>query len=370
VTARVLTDRELNRALLARQGLLERERAPALGMVERLVAVQAQEPTDPYITLWTRLEGFDPAELSGALERREAVRAGLLRATIHLTTAPDALAIHPITRSVLAGTFRSQFAKTLPGVDVEAVVAAGRELLRAGPRTRAELSQALAPRWPDAPAASLGHAVVLLLDLVQVPPRGLWGARGQARWALTEDWLGEPVPDEGDVEALVLRYLTAFGPAAPADVRNWSRVTGLRAAIDRLRPGLRAFRDERGRELLDVPDGLLPDPRTPAPPRFLAEYDNVALGHDDRSRIIHPAYGSSAWPTGTWLGSVLVDGFVRASWKLHLDGDAARLALDRFADRHGDPPGTRAAVEAEGARLMDLVCPDAPSRRVEWVAVG
>ena len=358
---RTLTVRELNRALLARQGLLARERGSALELVERLVGLQAQEPTDPYLTLHARLDGFDPAELSGAIERREAVRGGMMRATIHLTTARDALAIQPITRTVLAGTFRSQFAKTMAGADLDEVVAAGRALLEAEPRTRAEIGAALAPRWPDTPPSTLSAAATLHLDLVQVPPRGLWGGRGQARWALTERWVEQPVPAAGDVEALILRYLAAFGPAAPADVRNWSRVTGLRPAIDRLRPELRVFRDERGRELLDVPDGVFADPATPAPPRLLAEYDNVTLAHEDRARIVDPARRGE-WPTGTWLGSVLIDGFVRAAWKLHLED--ATLELQRV---DGDPASaTRAAVEAEAERLVALVAPDLGSVRIVW----
>ena len=173
--------------------------------------------------------------------------------------------MQPLTAPVHARTFKSQFGKQLSGAALDAAVAAARELLEAGPRTRAELATLLAPRWPDVAPATLGLAATYHLPLVQVPPRGLWGESGQARWALTERYLDAPLDRGATVEGLLLRYLRAFGPASVADMRTWSTLTGLRAVVDRLRPQLRTFRDERGSELFDVPDGLLPDPDTPAP---------------------------------------------------------------------------------------------------------
>jgi hypothetical protein len=360
--ADVLGPRALNRALLARQGLIERTRASVPDTIERLVGMQAQEPPDPYVALWTRLEGFAPQKLSDLISGREAVRAGLMRGTIHLVTARDLLAIQPLTLPILGGQFRSYFAKQLGAAVLEEVVEAGRELLLEAPRTRAELGRLLTTRWPDTGASILGHAVVHHLPLVQVPPRGLWGASGQATWALSSEWVGgEPQPD---IDRLVLRYLAAFGPATAADVRTWSRITGLRAVIERLRPELRTFRDERGRELLDVPDGPLPDPETPAPPRFLPQYDNVTLSHDDRSRILAGTGASGPFPTGRIIGSLLVDGFYRAPWKL----DGSTVRVERFALLEGEGREVADTVEAEGHALLELLAPDDPARRVELLA--
>jgi Winged helix DNA-binding domain len=354
-------DRALNRALLARQGLLERTDGPALAMIERLVGMQAQEPPDPYVGLWTRLEGFAPPQLSVLIEGRQAVRAGLMRGTIHLVSAPDLLAIQPLTLPILAGQFRSIFAKHLgAGAALEDVVRAGRELLLEAPRTRAELGRLLAPLFPDTDASILGHAVVHHVPLVQVPPRGLWGRSGQATWALTPEWVGDE-RGEADIDRLVLRYLAAFGPATAADVRTWSRITGLRAVIDRLRPGLRTFRDERGRELLDVPDGPLPDPETPAPPRFLPAYDNVLLSHDDRSRVTSRNLSYAPIPTGRFVGSLLVDGFLRAMWKF----EDSVLSVDGFALAPGEGGAVADAVVAEGEALLEMLAPEDPKRRVE-----
>ena len=355
--AAVLSPRALNRALLARQSLLERTRVPALDMVERLVGMQAQEPPNPYVALWSRLEGFRPEELSDAIAARAAARAGLMRATLHLVSARDLLAIQPLTQPVLAGTFRSQFAKHLTA-PLDDVVRAGRELLEQEPRTRAQLAGLLAPQWPDDDRAVLGHAVVHHLPLVQVPPRGLWRGVGQATWALSTEWVSGDAA-EPDLEALVLRYLAAFGPASPADVRIWSRITGLRALIARLRPGLRTFADESGRDLLDVPDGLLPDPTTPAPPRFLPEFDNTFLSHAERSRIFDGG-GAGPFPVNTPVGGLFVDGFYRAPWKL----EGETLRVEPFALRRGERSAVTRAVEAEGAALLGMLVPDAASPEV------
>lgn len=352
----VLGRRELNRSLLARQGLLERSPGAALDMVERLVALQAQEPTDPYVGLAARLERFRPQELSELLETRAVVRAQLLRATIHLAGARDALALHTLTLPVLARTFKSSWSRRASGADVEVVVAAGRELLADAPLTRAELAAALGPRWPDAEAAALAQAVTYHLPLVQVPPRALWDRSGAARWALTEDWLGAELDGAASLDAIVLRYLAAFGPASAADVRAWSGFTGLRAVLVRLRPQLVTFADEGGRELFDVPGAPFPDPETPAPPRFLPEYDNVLLAHADRSRTQIGLGPGLPWPSGRWVGTLLVDGFFRAYWNVQ----GATLTVDRFTPHADDPPGTPEAIAAEGERLLDLIAAGRP----------
>jgi winged helix DNA-binding protein len=360
----VLTARALNRALLQRQGLLERSATPALVIVERLVGMQAQVPENPYVALWSRIEGFDPAELSGLIARREAVRAQLMRATIHLVSARDCLALHPITAEVRAKVFRTPWLAGLAGADVGEVAAAGVELLAEEPRTRANLAALLAPRWPDADPLALAQAVTFNAPLVQVPPRGLWGTTAQAAWAPAERFLDAPLDADPSVDDMVLRYLAAFGPATVADIRTWSGLTGLRAVVERLRPRLRSFRDERGRELVDVEDGPLPDPDTPAPPRFLPEYDNVGLSHADRARLFNRLGPGAPLPRGgRSFGTLLVDGFHRANWRLDED---ATLTIDGFVARRDDPPAARDAIATEGEGLAAFLLPDAGPARVRF----
>ena len=357
-----LTRRALNRALLARQGLLERSRTDPLAMVEQLVGMQAQVPSNPYVGLWSRVEGFAPEALSRLLADRRAVRAQLMRATIHLVSARDCLALQPVTLPVLARTFRSAFTRRMGGADVEQVVAAGMRLLAAGPRTRAELATALAPAWPEADPAALAQAVTFHAALVQVTPRGMWGKSGTARWERTQAWLGREPDVHASVDGLVLRYLAAFGPASAADVRTWSGLTGLRAVLERLRPQLVTFHDEGGRELLDVPGAPMPDPGTPAPPRFLPEYDNVLLSHSGPARVLAGLGPGVPFPTGRWIGTLLVDGFFRAYWNV----EGATLTIDRFTPHADDPAGTTDAITEEGERLLELSAPEAGGHRVRF----
>jgi len=364
VPAPVLGQRALNRALLERQGLLTRSRTAPLEMVERLVGLQAQVPWNPYLALWSRIEAFDPAALSDAIADRRAVRAQLMRSTIHLVSARDCLAIHPLTLPLLARVFRTGFGRAVAGIDVDAVIAAGRAALTEQPRSRAELRPGLNQRWPDTDANALAQAVTFNLPLVQVPPRGLWRQSGQPRWALAEQWLDAPLDLEPSPDALVLRYLAAFGPATTGDIRTWSGITGLRAVVERLRGELRTFRDEQGRELLDAADGALPDPETPAPPRFLPEYDNLALSHEDRSRVLAGLGPGEPFPAGSLKGTLLADGLYRANWSVAEARGAATLEIDRFISRPGDPPGTVDEIAEEGARMLAFLTPDAGERRV------
>jgi hypothetical protein len=366
VPAAVVSDRALNRALLARQGLLERTRRPALEMVEHLVGLQAQEPANPYVALWSRLERFDPEELSALVAERRAVRAQLMRATIHVVSAPDCLALQPLVAAVLARTFRSPWLARLHGAALDDVVAAGLELLAERPHTRAELAAALAPRWPRAQPQALAHAVTFHAPLVQVPPRGLWRRSGPAAWTPAAAYVGAQRDTAASLEAVIRRYLAAFGPASVADIRTWSGLTGLRETVERLRPQLRTYTDERGRELLDVEDGLLPDPDTPAPPRLLPEFDNVLLSHADRSRILAAGGGPSGFAPrgGGWL---LVDGFHRAHWHLVTGRDVATLTIDRYEAGDRDPPDTVEAIADEAGGLLAVLAPDAAAHRVQFI---
>jgi hypothetical protein len=363
----VLGARALNRALLARQLLLRSEKRPILEAIEHLVGMQAQVPGNPYIALWSRLDGFQPEELSRLIGDRHAVRTSLMRATIHLVTARDCLALRPVMQPVLERTFASSaFARNITGVDLNALVAAGRTLLEGRPRTRAELRPFLADRWPGYDADSLAAAIGFLLPVVHVTPRGLWGKSGPARLTTVEAWLGRPPQLDSTPDEVVLRYLAAFGPATVADIRIWSRLTELRGVIERLRPRLVTFRDELGRELFDLADAPRPDPETPAPPRFLPEYDNILLSHDDRGRIIRDNC-SLRMPAGRGgeLGSVLVDGYLGGMWRITRQREKATLVIEAAAS------WTRAdheAVADEGGRFLAFVAANIRDHDVQVIA--
>jgi hypothetical protein len=354
----VLSSRNLNRALLERQLLLRRTRATATDTIERLVGMQAQVPTDPYVGLWSRLEDFSPPELEGLVTGRMAVRGPLMRTTLHLTTAQDFLALRPVMQPVLERGFMtgSPFGRRLAGMDVDEVLAYGRALVEERPRTTAELGRLLQERWPDRDATALSYAVRYLVPVIQVPPRGLWKTSSQAAWTTVESWLGRPLSPDPSPETVVLRYLAAFGPASVMDVQAWSWLTRLRSVVEGLRPKLRTFRDEAGIELFDLPDAPRPDADTPAPVRFLPQFDNVVLSHADRSRVVRDEFRRRLLGEANfWFSPVLVDGFVAATWKLiRAKGTATLRILPLEPLRKAEA----AAVEEEATRLRAFVAPE------------
>jgi hypothetical protein len=355
----------LNRATLVRQLLLERHAIPAIDAVEHLVGMQAQVPLNPYTGLWSRLERFRPQELSELLDDRRAVRIPLMRATIHLVSARDCLVLRPLMQPVLDRELarHPQFAPALRDTDLAPVLDFARELLAERPLPGGELRAALAERFSGEDAAALAYACRCLLACVQVPPRGLWGRTAQVTSTTAEAWLGRPLAADPSIDDVVVRYLEAFGPATVADVSAWSRLTGLREVVDRLRPRLRAFRDDSGRELLDLPDAPRPDAATPAPPRFLPEYDNALLSHADRSRFIPERGTGLAGAGSTGDGAVLHDGLVCALWRLDGEGASATMTI-----KHGPrlAKKTTGALAAEGRRLLRFL--GAANREVRFVA--
>ncbi len=363
-SAPFLTRRELNRATLARQLLLQRVPMPAFDAVEHLVGLQAQDPHGTYPGLLARLEGFDPEELSQLLAERRVVRIVLMRGTVHMVSDRDCLEWWPLTQPVLARTFKgSAFSKELGGADLAEVLEAGHELLSDEPMIRSAAGRRLGERWPDAVPTSLGHALGYGLPLVQVPPRGLWGQGGQAKLTTVQRWLGRELAAEPSIDDLVLRYLGAFGPASVMDFQNWSGLTRIAEVAERLRPQLRTFRSEDGRELFDVPDAPRPSAEVEAPPRFLPEYDNVLLGHADRSRLVDADAKRAEFFTGSGLdsGTVLVDGVLAATWKLTRDGEVADLWVRPFkrlrrADRDG--------IEEEAELLFGMIAAPDGERRI------
>jgi Winged helix DNA-binding domain len=363
VTVDVLSNRQLNRATLERQLLLERADRSVGDAVHHLVGLQAQEPLDPYYALWSRLAGFRPGHLIEPFVGRELVRCVAIRGTIHLLTGDDCLGLRHLVQPVLDEelTRHSEHRHKLRDLDLGPVLAVARPLL-AEPRSLKQLKDALAAAFPDLDAPALAYACRNHLVLVQVPPRGVWGSTLQVTYAEAQAWLGRPLDTSASVDDLVLRYLAAFGPAATPDIATWSRLKRMREVVDRLRPRLRIYRDERGRELFDLPDRTLPDPDVRAPVRFLPEYDNLLLSHDDRSRVVDRAETAALFAVHEGRrhhpGSVLVDGRVRATWVIDRDPTArtATLHVDHLGSM---TPAEAAAVEAEGMALLRFATDDA-----------
>jgi len=356
----MLSRRALNRALLARQMLLHRWELSAFEAIEKLAGMQAQSPQAPYVGLWSRLADFDPTELSQLLLDRRVVRVPVMRATVHLVTAQDCLSMRPLVQAVLERSFGgTAFARNIAGIERGAFFAAARALLEEKPRTRPELGQLLQERWPDRDALSMACAISALVPAVQVPPRGLWRESGQPTWTTTEKWLLQELDPNPSLDALVLRYLAAFGPASVSDIQTWCGLTRLDVVVECLRPQLCTFRDMQGRELFDLPDAPRPDPDTPAPPRFLPEYDNLLLSHTDRTRVIADPHRSLVFTKGAFL----VDGFVCGVWKVVRKRRAATLQIDPFQSL-----GERDAQELseEGMRLLAFLSGDAEIRDIQF----
>ena len=357
-----LSRRALNRALLDRQLMLKRKQMPAAKVIEHLAGMQAQVPESPYLGLWSRIHDFDPSELSELIAKRQAVRIHMMRTTIHLVTARDCIAFKPAFSRVFARNFATTpFGKNLAGLDLDEIVEAGRALLEERPHSRAALAAALHERWPDRDPISLAYVISYMLPVVQVPPRGLWGKAGAPTWAVAETWLGKPLAPAVSIDELVLRYLAAFGPASVSDMLAWSGLTALRESFERLRPRLITFRNERGRELFDLRSAPRPDPDTPAPVRFLPDYDNILLGHADRTRI----FGDAVNPT-LIIGArtVLVDGFVAATWTSRRTPALATLTVKPVLKL---TKGQRAEVEAEAHGVLRFSAPESKALDVRFV---
>ncbi len=388
---RVLSQRAVNRALLARQLLLDRPCLPGagperaaqvIGTIEHLVGLQAQAPFPPYFGLNSRLDGFRPDDLAALITDRSVVRIALMRGTIHLVSARDCLPLRRLVQPVIERGLRGAFGKQLAGVDPAALAAAGRSLVEAEPMTFSQLGQALAARWPDNPPPALAQAVRAFVPLVQLPPRAIWGRAGQPVHTSAEHWLGHPSTgqhspghhgparrgtDPGSPAALarlVTRYLGAFGPATVRDVQAWSGLTGLKAVLEQLRSTLVTFRDEQGAELFDLPTAPRPGEDAPAPPRLVAEFDNLILSHAERSRVISSgATKKISTVNGVIPGTVLVDGFVAGMWRFDRSRDAGTVTIEVFG-RDGSPGSgaERDALAAEAGRVLAFGAPGAAHR--------
>jgi DNA glycosylase AlkZ-like len=364
-----LDTRQLNRATLDRQLLLRRAARPALDAIEHLAGLQAQAPLAPYVGLWTRLAGFGHDDLKDLLMERAVVRAHLMRNTVHLVTAADFVRFRPLFQPRIERALAGHFGRNLGGVDLAELRAVAAVLLAETPLTRGQLGERLSSRWPDRDPSSLAYGATHLLQLIQVPPRGLWGSTGPATWFLASAWLDTPAPALGPapysspsplsglapLDDLVLRYLGAYGPATVRDIQAWSGLSRLREVTDRLGARLRTFTGPDGAEFLDLPDAPRPDADVPAPPRFLPEYDNLLLSFADRSRVIPGTRPVPLPPgNGATTGTLLIDGFWAADWTITRGRDLTVLEVRPFG-----PLGVarQDAVGAEGRRLLEFAAP-------------
>jgi hypothetical protein len=360
VTGETLTTRQLNRATLARQMLLTREHVGAAEAVGLLAGLQAQEAKPPFLGLAGRLSTFEPADLSGALHRREVVRGLLMRGTLHLVTAADYLAFRPALQPVMEQAVRVLGTRA-KGLEIEPLLATARSLFAAAPRTFGELRSLLTEAFPGVDERALGYTVRTHLPLVMVPTADRWAFPADSRFTLADDWLGGPVAPSSDAGELALAYLRAFGPASAADLHAWSGLRSVQgaAALDALRPQLLTFTDERGRELFDVPSAPRPPADVPAPPRLLPEFDNLLLAHADRSRIVADADRARVVTKNLRVRATLLwDGFVRGTWEIKRRGKAATVIVTPF---EGLPAGVVAECEGEAQALLRVAEPEATS---------
>jgi hypothetical protein len=338
---RTLTERELNRALLARQMLLERAKTPIPRALERMGGLQAQYAPSMYIGLWSRVDGLERDAVTRGLERRSIVQGSMMRATIHLVAKRD---YWPFVVGIRRGQ-RDWWLRTHGRhTNLKEIAANDRKVRRAfkgGTLTRAELETIL--------GQPLG-VVGLFLDLVRIPPSGTWERRRADVYALAEDWVGpESATEEEGIEHLVRRYLQGFGPARPTEIADWASldVTTTRRALERLE--LRRFRDEQGNELVDLPRLPLPSEDTPAPVRFLAVWDAMLLVHARRTQILPERYRSRIFDVRTpqSANTLLVDGQVAGTWRYEKE----RVRITPFGRL---PKAVRAELDEEAERLASF----------------
>jgi hypothetical protein len=339
---RTLTERELNRALLARQLLLERAKTRLPKALERIGGIQSQYAPSMYIGLWSRLEGFERDQLTRALQRKSVVQGTLMRTTIHLVSKGD---YWPFTVGIRRRR-RDHWVKAHKADrrKIEAAARKAKPHLAKGPLSQAELDAAL-----KADAATR-NGVGLFLDLVRVPPSGTWERRRADIYALAEDWVGpEDATESEGIELLIRRYLSGFGPARPDEIANWAGVSkpDIAPALERIE--LRRFRDEQGKELIDLPRLPLPDADTPAPVRFLPVWEATLLVHARRTQILPEQYRSRVFNTKTphSVNTFLVDGQVAGTWHY----EKGKVKVSPFARL---PTGVRAELNEEAAQLAEF----------------
>ena len=358
-----LTLRQLNRATLARQGLLEREQCAVPAAVERLGGLQAQEPKPPFIGLWTRVRDFRREQLHDALHERQVVRGTAMRATLHLMSGRDYAALRNTLQPALSSAMAALRGRDR-GLELDAVLAAARRILAEQPRRFAELRALLAEQFPAVDERALGFAARMNIPLLMVPSDDRWAFPADAPFTPAEDWLGTRLAP-ADPAALVRRHLAAFGPASAADVQAWSGLGGLAAVLERMRDELLVFEHGR-RTLFDLPGAPLPAEDVPAPARFLPEFDSLLLAHKDRTRVIADEQRKSLATKNLRVkATFLVDGFAAGSWSTARTRDTATLTIVPFERL---PARSRDELVAEGEALLRFAEPESAKQQVRFAS--
>ncbi|MCY3780721.1 MAG: winged helix DNA-binding domain-containing protein [Chloroflexi bacterium] len=362
MAATVLSLRQLNCTLLARQLLLERSTLDSLSAIEELVALQSQIPNPPYIGLWTRLRRFEKKDLTSLLQSRQVARAPWLRSTLHLVSAADHQRFQAVIQPALARGLRSFFGARAKGLDIDRLIEIAKPYLEAEKPAIGALRDKLAEHEPEHDKQAMAYAVRSYLPLVQIPPSGVWGVGTRATYTTAENWLGPPEP--ADLSLLFRRYLAAFGPANVMDFQTWTGMTSLKAQLAPVLKDLVTYRDADGKTLYDLPDLPIIAEERPAPIRFLPEYDNILIAHKDRRRILPEAHRKKVFVSaGRVLGSVLINGYTGAIWKVQRDKSKARLQVSLFEAVSDD---LLSAIASEGMTLLRFIEDDAPDYDVDF----
>ncbi|MFN0110388.1 MAG: winged helix DNA-binding domain-containing protein [Blastocatellia bacterium] len=364
--ARILNSRELNRATLSRQMLLDRESLPVPAAIERLAGMQAQLASAPFVGLWTRLKGFKREDLASAIEARKIIKATMMRATLHLCLTEDYLRFRTTLQPVLSGAGEAIAKQRGSDFDRDKLLAQARKFIAEKPRTFAEISDWLAELMPDQDVGALRYTIRTHLPMVQIPISSGWSYPGKPEFTLAESWIGRKISAKDDLQGLARRYLAAFGPASVNDMQTWSglKLPALKEVFEKLKPELQTYRDEAKRELFDLAVTSLPSQDTPAPIRFLPEFDNLLLSHNKRLRIVADEHRSRVYlPALRVAATILIDGFVAGVWKIEKTKTAATLMIEPFGKL---TKKDRAVLVEEGEPLVRFVEPTARSFEIRF----
>jgi len=362
--SRTLTLRELNRTTLARQFLLEKTSNSVPETIERLVGLQAQALSAPFVGLWTRVSQFSQNDLANLIQDRTVLKATMMRGTLHLVTAADYLRFRTTLQPMLELGAAAILKSRGPAIDKKKVLKIARDYFNQEPRSFAEITNLFGDLMPDVDPGAVRYTIRTHLSLVQVPISAGWSYSGNPKFTLAETWIGRAISPDDNLRELVFRYLTAFGPASVTDIQTWTGFPKLRDALERLRPELHVYRDEQRRELFDLQSVALSDALSPAPERFLPEYDNLLLSHQKRTRVIADEHRSRVYLPGLRVRSTfLVDGFVLGAWKVEKTKLAATLLIEPFYEltKH-----SRRSLTDEAEKLVRFVEPDAKSYEVRF----